>query len=70
MGGDQTHSVVRSAAGVPADRRLAGDFGVQADRFGNVAGFVFRLMIPLVDPFQPMRGDYPTGFLHGSDLIG
>ena len=60
----------RGAAGVPAARGLAGDFGVQADRLGEVGGLGFAAVVAVVDPLQAVAGDLPAGFLHGGDLGG
>ena len=69
-GGGEIDGVDRAAPGVPAARRLAHHLGVQADGFGNLGGLDFRGHVAVIDPFQPVRGYFPAGSLHGRDLFG
>jgi hypothetical protein len=43
---------------------------MQPDCLVHVAAFVFRRMVAVVDPSQPVRGNLPAGLLHRRDLVG
>jgi hypothetical protein len=68
--GNEPDRVDGCAARVPAGRALARHFGVQPYGFGNVAPLVLERMLAIVDPFQPVRGDLPSGLLHSGHLVG
>ena len=66
----QPHGVHRAASGVPADRRAADHLFVQAEAFGDLARLFGGVHVAVIDPFQPVAGNLPTGGLHGGDLFG
>ena len=59
----------RRAAGIPAERPLAGRLGVQTDRLAHVRGFVLAGEILVVDPFEAVGRDLPIGLAHGGDRV-
>ena len=59
-----------TAAGIPATRPLAGHERVQADGLGDGRALVVRRHVLVLDPFEAVRGDFPTGFDHRRDLGG
>ena len=58
------------AARVPAERTLAGDLRVDADRLAEMRALLVGGEILVVDPFQPVAGDLPAGLLHRGDRLG
>ena len=66
---DQGLRVHRTPARIPAERAFSRQFGMQADGFGNLAALLLDGHILVLDPFQPMRGDFPIGLLHRLQLI-
>ena len=60
----------RAAAGVPAQRRLAHDLGVEADRISHLRALGSDVVVLVVDPLEAMAGDLPAGLAHRLDLRG
>ena len=52
------------ATRIPAERPLARDLRVDADRLVQVGPLLFAPKVPVVDPFQAVARDLPIGFLH------
>ena len=65
---DQIHSVDRTAPGIPAFGTLAGDLGVQIYGCHQIGALIFRGIILIFDPFQPVAGDFPVCRLHRCHL--
>ena len=56
--------VDRGAALVEAERPLADDFGMNADRLLDVVGLLLGRRVAVVDPFVAVSGDLPARLLH------
>ena len=50
---------------VPAERALAGCFGVDANRLGELSALVRLGHVLVIDPFETMAGDFPLRLAHG-----
>ena len=57
-------------AGVPAERALAGDLRMDADRLTQMGALLVGREILVVDPFQAVAGDFPARLLHRGDRLG
>ena len=66
---DQPAGVGACAAGVPAQRAFAGDFGEDADRFEHVLAFLGLIHVLIVDPTITVTADFVTGGDHGTDHV-
>ena len=65
----QLHGVDGCPAGVPAERALPGDLGVDADRIRDRSPLVGLRHVLVLDPLQAMTGNVPAGLLHGCDNL-
>ncbi|MNH60701.1 hypothetical protein D3C73_125920 [compost metagenome] len=66
---DQATGVRASAAGVPAQWALAGDFGEDADRFEHVLALLRFVHVLIVDPAVAMAADLVAGIDHCADHV-
>ncbi len=66
----QAAGVRAGAAGVPAQRALAGDFGEDADRFEHVLALLGLVHVLVVDPAVAVAADFMAGLGHGADHVG
>src|SRR5262249_34991598 len=62
--------MLRRAALVEAERPCAGDLGVDADRLLDVSALLLGGEIAIVYPFEAVRGDFPSGLVHGRHALG
>jgi hypothetical protein len=67
FGHDERRGVFRAAAGVPAERPLAGHLPVDGDGGVEVALLVVAGEILVVDPLEAVAGDLPVCLAHGRD---
>ncbi|MNC17434.1 hypothetical protein D3C75_653140 [compost metagenome] len=65
----QATGVRARAAGVPAQRASACDFGKDADRFEHVLAFLGFVHVLVVDPAIAMAADLVAGIDHGADHV-
>src|SRR5713226_1728201 len=62
--------VHRAAAGIPAERTLAGRAGVDADRLRKMSALLRFGHVLVIDPFQSMARDLPMRLAHRRDRLG
>ena len=60
----------RVAAGIPAERPLAGCLGMQADRLSEMGALLVLGDVFIVDPFEAVARDFPARFPHRRDCLG
>ena len=65
----QPAGVRAGAAGVPADRALAGQFGEDADGFEHVLALLGLVHVLVVDPAVAVAADLVAGLGHGADHV-
>ena len=68
--GGQRHGIDAATPGIPALGRGAHDLCMQADRLGDGGGFFGLGHVLVLDPFQPVRRDFPARILHRRHLFG
>jgi len=61
--------VDRAAAGVPSERTLSGDLGVDADGLGDGSALDIFRHVPVFDPLQTVRGNFPFRLHHRLHLV-
>ena len=66
---DEALSVHRAAPGIPAQRALAGHLLVNADGILNVPPLLVFRHILVVNPLQPMAGNFPARLDHRPRLL-